>query len=105
MGAGGGAIGVGLVAVLLANSKQDEIDRAPTSSVEELDHLVELESSARWRYRAANVFLIGGAITVGVGVGLAIVDMRRGRARRIEVTPVALEGGAGVLVTIGPGAP
>lgn len=103
--AGGGAAlaVIGGVFLLSAGSVQDDIDAAPIDTFEDLDRLRTLEDTARSRYLIGDVALITGAVAVGVGVGLIVVQARSGAEpeRQVALSPLIIPGGAGIAVTFG----
>jgi hypothetical protein len=97
-GVGIGATSLGVGALLLANGKQSEIDSAPTRTVDDLDHLVELEASARFRYRVSNALFVVGGLALGTAAVLAILDQRS--ERRVAITPIQIDRGMGLALHI-----
>lgn len=98
-GTGAGLIAVGSILLVASQSKQSEVDDAPTDTVEDLEHLADLEASGRSYARWGNLcVVIGGAAAVAGG----ILIWRQGRSAGGEVTvaPAAADGGvgAGLLV-------
>ncbi len=98
----GGAVAVagGATMWALASSRQDEIDAAPTDTPAQLEHLADLEASARTRATVGNLLVIGGAVAVSTGVVLYLA-----RGRRIEADTGTVVGAGvvpgGAALTIG----
>jgi hypothetical protein len=102
-GTGAGLIAVGSILLVAAQNKQGEVDDAPTDTVEDLDHLADLESSGRRYARWGNVcVLVGGAAAIAGG----FLIYRQGRASgeessdgpQISVAPSAGDGGVGAAI-------
>ncbi len=100
---GGGLVlaGIGAVLYTLASDKQDEIDRAPTDTLSDLQRLESLESDGKNLAALGNVATIAGALAVGAGVTLAILQGRRGDTPpRVSAAPT-IGHGLGVVITVG----
>jgi len=100
---GGGVVlaGIGAVLYTLASDKQDEIDRAPTDTLADLQRLESLEKDGKNLATLGNVATIAGALAVGAGVTLAIMQGRRADERpRVSAAPT-IGRGLGVMVTVG----
>ncbi len=95
---GGGAALLGLSALFfaLAADKQDQVDAAPTDSLDDLHRLEDLESSGRRLTLLGNLSLAAGAVAVTAG---AVLIWRQGRApdEAPAVALVPLAGGAGLV--------
>ena len=105
VGGGGGLVATGAILWLSADSKQGEIDDAPTDTVADLERLEDLESSARTRANIGNVLVAAGLIAASVGVVRAFMQGRSSSesppppGNRPEVTPMPVQGGAGLTLT------
>ncbi len=100
---GGGVVlaGIGAVLYTLAADKQDEIDRAPTDTLADLQRLESLESDGKNLATLGNAATVVGALAVGAGVTLAILQGRRaGERPRVSAAPT-IGRGLGVVVTVG----
>lgn len=96
---GGGALMVaGGIFWVLAGNKQDEIDAAPTGTEAQLEHLADLEASARRNALAGNVLFIGGA---AVAIGGLIWYGLEWRSAHAEVHVEAAPTAGGAVVGIG----
>ncbi len=94
--AGGGAVlAIGLVLWAGVSSKQDEIDRAPTRTVDDLRALQDLEDRAEKLAITGDVMVIGGLVLGGVG-GWLLYTARRERS--VSVAPAVTATGAAVMM-------
>jgi len=104
--AGGGVLlaGSGGVLLLMARSRQDEVDAAPTGSVADFRHLQELEDQGARYTSAGNVLLIGGAAALITGTALVLYQgwSHQGRAEQARVSwrPLLAPSGAGVALEV-----
>jgi hypothetical protein len=103
-GVGGGGVvvaGVGGVLLLVAESKESDLDGLPTATVADLDALKDKEDSGKAFNRAGNaLFVVGAAAAITGGVfiylsGREYVD----EERPVVITPVPMRGGGGVALT------
>jgi hypothetical protein len=96
--AGGGAALLGLSALFfaLAADKQDQVDAAPTDSLDDLRRLESLENSGRRLTLLGNLSLAAGAVAITAG---AVLIWRQGRppeeAPAVALVPLA--DGAGLV--------
>lgn len=101
-GTGAGLMVVGSILLLAADGKQDEVDEAPTDTVEQLEHLHDLEESGRSYARWGNVSLVLGGVAAIAGGVLIFKQGRDGGSEastRVTVTPSAGDGlGAALLL-------
>jgi hypothetical protein len=94
-GAGGALLIAGGIFWALAGTAQDEIDSAPTGSEAELEHLADLEASARRNALAGNVLTVGGGAIVIGGLVWYYLEWRGAHSEvHVEAAPTA--GGATV---------
>jgi hypothetical protein len=99
-GAGAAAV-TGLIFWVRASSLQDDIDRAPDDSNDEIDALEDLEDRAETASTWGNVMMVTAAGLAGAGTYLWMKDRRVRKAPRASIQPTFFPGGAGLLVTIG----
>lgn len=102
-GAGAGTAILGGVFLVIASGKQDNVDNAPTGTVEELDRLEELEQSGERFTLLGNALFITGtlaAITGGVLIGIQGLEKKRVESAPVAVGPMAV-GGEVVGVCVG----
>lgn len=106
-GAGAAAL-TGLLFWVNASDLQDDIDRAPTSSMDDLNKLRDLEDRAESSSDWGNAMMVVGAGLAGVGTYLWVKDRRQQRsgssqraALRPSITPSLFPGGAGLVLTFG----
>jgi hypothetical protein len=100
--AGGGVMF--LLGLSLWSSKaglQDDIDSHPTNTVADFQRIAELEDRASSRGWAGNIFVLAG-LAVGAYGGWRLYKDHQAH-RSVTVTPVATEGGAALVLTIGGG--
>lgn len=92
---GGGAVvtGVGLALLSAASSRQDEVDRHPTDTVEDLQNLVALEDSGRAYTLWGNVTTIAGVGALVAGGVLLVLDQRSETDSAPAVTAIASTSG------------
>jgi hypothetical protein len=102
LGAGGGLFLVGLVLWTKAADTQDQIDRAPTATRDDLERLAALERDADGYATWGNITAFGGIALAGVS-GYFWWRQRR-QARTARLVPAVFDYGAGVTLVIG-GAP
>ena len=101
-GAGVMAAAAGGVFLISASGKQSDIDDHPTTTLDDLKALQELEDDARTQFLVGDVLLIAGAVTAAVGVGLIVVQGRgRTEERQVVVSPMITRGGTGLSLTWG----
>ncbi len=99
LGGGAAAMGTGVIFLLLARSKQADVNSAPTQTAADLDRLADLEGSGKALTTWGNVFLIGGGAATIVGAVLATREARqRPESRQVSITPVATKGGLGLTL-------
>ena len=93
---------MGVVFWLLASSSQSDVDSLVIDDVDDLERLVALEDRTRKRATMGNVLAVTGAVTAAVGAMLAVHQgLVRKQPARIDVAPMATDGGVGVTLTIG----
>jgi len=98
-GSGVGLVAVGAVLLVASQNKQSEVDDAPTDTVDDLEHLSDLEASGRRYARWGNVFVLVGGVAAAAG---GYLIWRQGRTADSEVTvaPSAGDGGLGAAVLV-----
>lgn len=102
MAGGAGLVVLGVVFWAAASGTQDDIDKAPTRSAADLKHLKDLESKGDTYATLGNVLTIGGLIVGGVATYYFIRDRRSSSAlATARLSPAVLDGGAGLVLTIG----
>lgn len=92
---GGAVLVIGLALWASASSKQDEIDRAPTLTVDQLRALQDLEDEAQTRAIVGDVLVVGGLVLGGVGAWMLY---KHHRERPVVVTPAVTPTSAAVLI-------
>jgi hypothetical protein len=104
-----GATGVGValmvgggVFLVGASNKQDEIDRASTTSLSDFRELESLEDDAASQARWGSIMLGAGILATGIGVTLAVLEMRSSpdETDTVSIAPAAFDHGAGVALTL-----
>jgi hypothetical protein len=94
--AGGGTML--LIGIALWSSKQgiqSDIDNAPTETEDQLRELRDLEGKASTRAWAGNALVLAGLALGGYGAWVLYKDHK---APPVVVTPMKVEGGAGVWI-------
>jgi len=106
-GAGLAAIGAGVGFLLSAQSLRSTIDSAPTATVEDLQHLKQLEDTGVLRTRIGNVLVIAGGVALAYGVVRGVMEKRSSesaspprRPGALTIHPVPIAGGAAVVMTV-----
>ncbi len=102
-GAGVALAAVGTVYLIMAQSRQDEVDSAPTQTGADLDRLARLEDEGERYTTIGNVLLIGGvAVAIGGGAWAIYQATRRGPrpAPAVSIAPVPVRGGAALTLTV-----
>ena len=95
IGGGGALVVAGAVFWGLASAKQDDIDRAPTGTVDELERLASLEDRARTQATVGNALVIGGGVAMAGG---AIWWLTTRRRADVVVAPAPAPGGATLML-------
>jgi hypothetical protein len=80
-----------------ASGTQDEIDRSPTNTLQELRALKQLEDQAASRALVGNLCVLAG---LGLGVLGGYLLYQDRKERRVTITPAPIPGGAAVFVEI-----
>lgn len=88
---------IGLAMWSSASSLQADIDNADTDSYQDFQRLREIEDKASSRAWGGNLLVLGGLALGGYGGWLIYKDRK---AQRAMVTPVPIEGGAAVTLTL-----
>lgn len=102
MAGGGGLVVLGLVFWAAASGTENDIDKAPTRTAADLQHLKDLESKGDTYATLGNVLTIGGLIVGGVATYYFIRDRRSSSAlATARLSPAVLDHGAGLVLTIG----
>jgi hypothetical protein len=101
MAGGGGMLVLGFVLWGAASGVQSDIDKAPATTSQDIQHLRDLESKGDTYATLGNVFALTGVIVGGVSTYLFIRDHRAASSATARLSPVVLDHGAGVVLTIG----
>jgi len=91
-GSGVGLVAVGSLLLIASQSKQGEVDDAPTDTVDDLENLADLEASGRRYARWGNLCVVVGGVAALAG---GFLIWRQGRTVSSEVT-VAPDTGDGL---------
>jgi len=98
---GGSMVLLGFVLWGAANGVQGDIDNAPTTTKEDIAGLRDLESKGDTYAALGNLFTITGLVVGGISTYLFIRDRRAASTTSARLTPVVLDHGAGLVLTIG----
>jgi len=101
MAGGGGLVVLGLLLWGAASGVQGDIDKAPTTTKQNLLDLKDLESRGDGYAGLGNLFVIGGLVVGGLGTYFYIKDHRAASSTSARLTPTVLDHGAGVVLTFG----
>ena len=101
MAGGGGALVLGFVLWGAASGVQSDIDKAPATTSQDIQHLRDLESKGDTYAALGNVFALTGVIVGGITTYLFIRDRKAGSATTARLSPTVLDHGAGVVLTFG----
>ncbi len=101
-GAGLAAVGAGVGFLLSAQSLRTTIDNAPTATVQDLQHLKELEDAGVLRTRIGDVLVVAGGVALAYGVVRGVMEKRSSESRpgSLSIQPVPIDGGAAIVVTV-----
>jgi hypothetical protein len=98
---GGSMLTLGVVLWGAASSTQDDINRTPTRTGQDLAKLRDLESRGDVYAAAGNVLVATGAVLGGIATYLYIRDRRAAGAQTARLVPTVIDHGAGLVLTIG----
>lgn len=98
---GGGLLALGVVLWSTASSTQDDINRAPTRTRQDLANLRDLESRGDLYAAAGNVLVATGAVLGGLATYLYIRDRRAASASTARLVPTVIDHGAALVLTVG----
>jgi hypothetical protein len=98
---GGGLLTLGVILWGAASDTQDDINRAPTRTRQDLANLRDLESRGDVYAAAGNVLVATGVVLGGIATYLYIRDRRPARAQTARLVPTVLDHGAGLVLTFG----
>lgn len=98
-GGGAGLVAIGSVLLVASQNKQGEVDDAPTDSVEDLEHLADLEASGRRYARWGNLCVLTGAAAIVAG-GFFIWKQGRTAESEVTVAPSAGDAGLGAALLV-----
>lgn len=102
LGGGAAATGVGIAFWVSARGLRDDVANAPRETREDLDALVALEDTGTFRTRFGGALTAVGGIALAYGVYRVVTERRRPAERdAVVVTPVPIEGGAAIVLTLG----
>ena len=99
IGIGAAVTGVGAGYLVSASNLRDEYDAAPDDTLEDIQHLMDLEATGNSRVKIGRVLVIGGGIVMAAGIVRAIYQLppRPSPATAFDIRPTA--GGAAVSFT------
>jgi hypothetical protein len=96
-------VGVGTAFAFKASGLESDVEAAPRDTVMDLEHLKNLEDQGDSATTLSNTLLIGGGVTLLAGAALVIwqgfTPTAEERGRALTVTPTALRGGAGLVLS------
>jgi hypothetical protein len=80
---------------------QGDIDKAPTTTKEDIAGLRDLESRGDTYATLGNLFTVTGLVVGGISTYLFIRDRRARPTSSARLTPAVLDHGAGLVLTFG----
>jgi len=102
---GGGAIATtfGVVFLVQASSIADDVRAAPRDTPQDFERLTALEDKGQLRQRLGIAFTAFGVVGLGYGVYRLLQERKAHPVDRtaLRVTPVPLDGGAALVLTMG----
>jgi hypothetical protein len=101
MAGGGAMVVIGLVLWGAASGVQGDIDKAPTTTKQNLIDLRNLESKGDGYAGLGNLFTIGGVVIGGIGTYFYIKDRRAASTTSARLMPTVLDHGVGLVFTMG----
>jgi len=102
MAGGTGFVVLGLVFWAAAGGVQDDIDKAPTTTSQNLAALHDLESKGDAYASVGNLLAISGLVVGGIATYFYIQDRRSASTTtQARITPALFAHGAGLVLTIG----
>ncbi len=103
LGGGAAITGIGIAFLVSARGIAVEVDQAPRNTPQDFKELTALESKGETRQRLGLVLTAVGAVGLGYGIYRALADRRtpRSETSALQLTPVPLQGGAALVLTMG----
>lgn len=100
---GGSLLTLGVILWGAASSTQDDINKAPTRTGQDLANLRDLESRGDVYAAAGNALVVTGAVLGGIATYLYIRDRGAAGARTARLVPTVIDHGhgAGLVLTLG----
>ena len=98
---GGSLVALGVILWGAASSTQDDINKAPTRTGQDLANLRDLESRGDVYAAAGNALVVTGAVLGGIATYLYIRDRRAAGAQTAPLVPTVIDHGAGLVLTLG----
>lgn len=98
---GGSMVLLGFVLWGAASGVQGDIDKAPTTTKDDITGLRDLESKGDTYAALGNLFAVTGLVVGGISTYLFIRDRRAASTTSARLTPAVLDHGAGLVLTIG----
>jgi hypothetical protein len=93
--------GSGVVLMVVARDRQDQVDNAPVDTVQDLERLRDLEAEGRRLTIISDTLLVAGGVALVAGTILVVTQGRRPAAsKRVSFAPLPLRGGAGLAVEV-----
>jgi len=99
MGAGVAIAGTGAIFGLLASGSESDYESAPTTTAADVDHALDLQSTAESQAMMANILLAVGAGTIATGIVLLFVMDSGDEESPVAVAPVVGPGAFGLSIT------
>ena len=107
LGGGGLVAGLGVVFLVQASGIADDVRAAPRNTPQDFQNLTALEDKGQTRQRLGIAFTAFGGVAIAYGIYRALSERKprpAPEATSLRLTPVPLEGGGALVLTIG-GAP
>ncbi|MGE0547969.1 MAG: hypothetical protein AB7O24_00690 [Kofleriaceae bacterium] len=104
IGAGGFIAVIGTGFLMSASSLANDVNNAPTETLEDIERLRALEDRGRFRMHVGEGLLAAGAVAIVIGAVRAVVQNRsssKPEPDAVTLSPVVLDGGMGVVISGG----
>jgi hypothetical protein len=104
MGGGAAVTALGVVFLVQASSIADDVNAAPRDTFQQIQDLKALEDKGQLRQRLGIALTAVGGVGLAYGIYRAVMERRApasSEATTMRVTPMPIEGGAALVLTVG----